>query len=96
MSFLFYLLLTLFLIVAFLLSFVVLIQESKSMGLGSAFGSDNGSSVFGTATADVLKSFTGWMAVVFASLCIILSIWSAAGTQNYMPVPTVIEQASGE
>ena len=85
-----------FLVVCAILSFVVLIQESKSMGLGAAFGSDHGSSVFGTSTADVLKRFTAYMAVVFVGLCVILSIWSSAGNKVIKPVPTVIEQATGQ
>ena len=75
MMFLFYLLLFVFLIVSALLSFVVLIQESKSTGLGASFGGDSGDSLFGTSTAEVLKKFTAYLAVIFLSACVILSLW---------------------
>jgi preprotein translocase subunit SecG len=58
--------------------FVVLIQESKSTGLGASFGGDAGDSVFGTSTADVLKKFTAWLAVVFLGSCVVLSLWTSA------------------
>jgi preprotein translocase subunit SecG len=68
-----------FLIVALVLCAVILMQESKSSGLGASFGGgDPTSSVFGTSTADVLKKFTGWMVALFFTLCIILSLWTSA------------------
>lgn len=96
MSFLFYFTLTIFLIVCILLSFVILIQESKSMGLGAAFGSDHSNSLFGTSTADVLKKFTAYVAFVFVALCVLLSIWSSVDSKEIIPVPTIMEQSSGE
>ena len=56
MSFLFYFFIFIFLFLCALLSFVILIQESKSMGLGASFGGDSGTSLFGTSTAAVLRS----------------------------------------
>ncbi|MDN3504077.1 MAG: preprotein translocase subunit SecG [Rhabdochlamydiaceae bacterium] len=96
MTFLFYLSLIAFLIVCGLLSFVILIQESKSMGLGAAFGSDHGSSVFGTSTADVLKKFTTYVALIFVILCVTLSVWSSAGSKTVLPTPHIIEQSVSE
>ena len=58
MTTLFYIFLFLFLGICALLSFVILVQESKSMGLGASFGGDAGDSLFGTSTAVVLKKFT--------------------------------------
>lgn len=78
MHFLFYLSLALFLILAAILSLVILVQESKSMGLGASFGGDSGESLFGTSTADVLKKFTAWMACVFMILCVLLSFWTGS------------------
>jgi preprotein translocase subunit SecG len=78
MTFLYYTTIILFMLLSALLCFVILIQESKSTGLGSSFGGDSGESLFGTSTADVLKKFTGWLAVVFFSLCVILSLWTNA------------------
>jgi len=51
-------------------------QESKSSGLGSSFGGDSASSLFGSSTADVLKRFTGYLAFFFLLMCLILSLWT--------------------
>lgn len=60
------------------LSLVILVQESKSMGLGASFGGDPGESLFGTSTAAVLKKFTAYLAVIFMAACVLLSIWSGS------------------
>lgn len=78
MTFLYFFLITLFLLLCFVLCFVVLIQESKSTGLGASFGGDGGESLFGASTADVLKKFTAWLAVLFLISCVLLSLWTAA------------------
>jgi preprotein translocase subunit SecG len=78
MTVLFYILLILFLLLCILLSFAVLIQEAKSMGLGASFGGDAGDSLFGTSTAEVLKRFTAYLAGIFLLCCLILSLWSAS------------------
>jgi preprotein translocase subunit SecG len=94
MSFLFYLFLFSFLILCFLMILVILAQESKSMGLGAAFGGDASNSLFGTSTADVLKKFTAYLIAIFMISCIILSLWSGAlGRSKERSVPTVIEEA---
>lgn len=78
MTFLFYTAIFLFLLVCILLCLVILVQESKSMGLGASFGGDPGESLFGTSTAAVLKKFTAYLAIIFVIGCILLSIWSGA------------------
>lgn len=78
MTFLYFFLITLFLLLCFVLCFVVLIQESKSTGLGASFGGDAGESLFGASTADVLKKFTAWLAVLFLISCVLLSLWTSA------------------
>lgn len=78
MTFLYFTFITLFLLLCFVLCFVVLIQESKSTGLGASFGGEAGESLFGASTADVLKKFTAWLAVVFLVSCVLLSLWTAA------------------
>ena len=78
MTALFYVLLLLFLLLCAVLSFAILIQEAKSMGLGASFGGDSGDSLFGTSTAEVLKRFTAYLAGFFLLSCLILSLWSAA------------------
>lgn len=78
MSFLYFTAISLFLVLCTLLCFVVLIQESKSTGLGASFGGESADSLFGTATADVLKKFTAWLAIIFLGACVLLSLWTAS------------------
>lgn len=91
MTFLFYTAMILFVLVSVLLSFVILIQESKSMGLGASFGGDPGDSVFGTSTAAVLKKFTAYLAVIFMVACVVLSIWSGVVGSSPKKAPVQIE-----
>jgi preprotein translocase subunit SecG len=92
----FYFVLTLFLLLCALLTFVVLIQESKSLGLGASFGGDAGNSLFGTATADVLKNFTAWLAIFFVAACILLSFWSERLSKKESFVPPTIEETQAQ
>ncbi|MBF8263912.1 MAG: secG [Parachlamydiales bacterium] len=77
MTVLFYIFLLLFLLLCIILSFAILIQEAKSMGLGASFGGDAGDSLFGTSTAEVLKRFTAYLSGVFLVCCLIISLWCA-------------------
>lgn len=86
----------LFILLCVVLCFVILIQESKSSGLGAAFGGDSGDSLFGTATPDVLKKFTGWLAVAFMVACVLLSIWTTGMSHTAKESGPVIEQLEGE
>ena len=94
MSFLFYSFLFVFLLISVVLCFSILVQESKSMGLGASFGGDAGSSLFGTSTAEVLKKFTAVLGVIFAVCCIILSAWSSIGVSIAPDVAPVTEQVA--
>lgn len=78
MTFLYFLSIGLFMLLCAVLCFVILIQESKSSGLGASFGGEASDSLFGTSTADVLKTFTAWLAFAFFVACILLSIWTAS------------------
>jgi len=78
MTFLFYTTIFIFLILTIVLSLVIMVQESKSMGLGASFGGDPGESLFGTSTAAVLKKFTAYLAIIFMGACVLLSIWSGS------------------
>lgn len=91
MVFLYYLSVVLFMLLAFVLCFVILIQESKTTGLGASFGGDAGDSLFGTSTADVLKKFTAWLAFVFLVCCLILSFWTSALGRSKMTIPHPLE-----
>lgn len=90
MTFIYFLSITVFMILCALLCFVILIQESKSTGLGASFGGEASESLFGTSTADVLKKFTAWLAMIFLVSCVLLSVWTAAmarsKTGNVSPV----------
>jgi len=78
MTFLYFFAIILFLILCVLLCAVILVQESKSSGLGASFGGETQQSLFGTSTADVLKKFTAWLAFIFLLSCILLSLWTTA------------------
>lgn len=77
-TFLYFLALAFFILLCIVLSFVILIQESKSTGLGASFGGDTSDSLFGTSTADVLKKFTAWLSAIFFAACVLLSLWTSA------------------
>jgi len=78
MTAVYYLFLSLFLLITVILCFVILIQESKSSGLGASFGGDTGDSLFGASTPEVLKKVTAWLAVIFLGGCVVLSLWTGA------------------
>lgn len=94
MTFIYFLTIALFLILCALTCGVVLIQESKSSGLGASFGGEASESMFGTSTADVLKKFTAWLGFIFLACCVILSLWTTAmGHSKSVATPeAVIEQ----
>ena len=92
MTFLFYLAVFFFLGICGLICLLVLIQESKSLGLGASFGGDAGDSLFGTSTADVVKKFTAWMAVAFVVGCLLLSFWSENLAAKAVPIPFSMEE----
>lgn len=85
MTFLYYFSIFLFLAICGILCFVILIQESKSTGLGASFGGDATDSVFGTSTAVVLKKFTAYLAAAFFVLCVVLSLWTGALARSSAP-----------
>ncbi|MFC2049167.1 preprotein translocase subunit SecG [Chlamydiota bacterium] len=93
MTVVYYLFLFLFLLISAILCFVILIQESKSSGLGASFGGDTGDSMFGTSTPEILKQVTAWLAVIFLGGCILLSAWTGAmgrpKTPSRPPVETI-------
>ena len=94
MTFIYYAAVIVFMLIAVLLCMVILAQESKSSGLGASFGGDAGNAMFGTATADVLKKFTAWLAVLFFAACILLSFWSSAIGRTQTRSQTVIERSA--
>lgn len=78
LTFLYFTAIVLFILLCVVLCFVILIQESKSSGLGASFGGSASESLFGTATADVLKTLTAWLSAIFLAACILLSLWTSS------------------
>jgi preprotein translocase subunit SecG len=72
---------------------LILIQESKSLGLGASFGGDVSQSFFGTSTPTVLKKITGWLACMFFVSCLFLSYWSENISHKNLKQATYIEEA---
>lgn len=78
MTFIYYFFITLFMILCVLLSAVILLQESKSMGFGASFGGNSSDALFGSSTAQVLKKFTAILATIFLVSCVLLSTWTSS------------------
>ena len=77
MTFLYYLVLGIFLLCSLFLCGIILMQESKSSGLGASLGgADVGNSFFGTSTPDILYRITAYTAVIFMVGCISLSLYT--------------------
>ena len=66
--------LVLFVLVAALMVFVILMQRPKSEGLGAAFGAGVTENIFGAQTTNVLVKFTTWLAGIFFALTFALSV----------------------
>ena len=66
--------LALFVLVAALMVFVILMQRPKSEGLGAAFGAGVTENIFGAQTTNVLVTFTTWLAGIFFVLTFALSV----------------------
>jgi preprotein translocase subunit SecG len=94
MSLIYFVALFLFMGLSGLLCLVILVQESKSLGLGASFGGDPGESLFGTSTAQVLKRFTAYVAAIFLFACIVLSIWTSHVGGGKTPAPLSIEEST--
>ena len=79
MSILISLLLIVEVLSAFLLVVVILVPKSKDQGLGMAFGSGMGESLFGSRAGNVLTRMTITLAAVFMLTTIALGILFAKG-----------------
>jgi len=74
MSILINFLLAMYVLVAVLMTFVILMQRPKSEGLGAAFGGGVTENIFGAQTTNVLVKFTAWLAGIFFAITFALSI----------------------
>ena len=79
MSILITLLLLVEVITAFLLIVVILAQKSKDQGLGMAFGSGMGESLFGSRAGNVLTRMTVTLIIVFTITTVVLGILFSGG-----------------
>lgn len=74
MSFLYYSLVVLFILVAILIIILVLLQKSKG-DIGSAFGGATAQSIFGAGGVDtILTKGTYWFTGIFIVLAIVIAI----------------------
>ena len=96
MTFLFYFVLFCFIAVCGFLVLIIMLQEAKSMGLGSSFGGDSSDSLFGTSTAEVMKKITAYLAAIFLISCVVLSLWTASlgRTKKVSDPKAMIEQTA--
>jgi preprotein translocase subunit SecG len=69
-----------YVLVALLMLFVILMQRPKSEGLGAAFGGGVTDNLFGAQTTNVLTKITAWLAGIFFALTFLLSILYAQRT----------------
>jgi protein translocase SecG subunit len=76
MNFLFYVIMTLFIVVCLFLILLVLIQKGRGGGLASAFGGAGGNTAFGSKTGDVLTWTTSVVFGIFLLLAISLNLLS--------------------
>lgn len=86
MTFFYYLCISLFMLISLLLCGVILLQESKSMGLGASFGGE-AQDIFGTSTAQVLKKITAVLATLFLTSCVFISVWTSSVARKSYPTP---------
>jgi preprotein translocase subunit SecG len=74
MNFIYYTLLTLFMVLSLFMILLVLIQKGRGGGLSSAFGGVGGNTAFGAKTGDVLTWATSIVFGVFLILAIGLNL----------------------
>ena len=77
-TFLFYLTITLFIIVCLFMILLILIQKGRGGGLASAFGGAGGNTAFGSKTGDVLTWATSVVFGVFLLLAVALNLFADA------------------
>ena len=82
MAILLNIILAIYVLVALLMVFVILMQRPKSEGLGAAFGGGVTENLFGAQTTNVLTKITGWLAGIFFALTFLLSILYAQRTNT--------------
>jgi preprotein translocase subunit SecG len=82
MGFLFYLSMTIFLLICLFLIMLVLIQKGRGGGLASAFGGGGGNTAFGSKTGDVLTWATSIVFGLFLFLAVVLNLLANQKSQS--------------
>src|SRR5438477_9984138 len=72
----------LFVLVAVLMVFVILMQRPKNEGLGAAFGGGMTENLFGAQTTNVLQTMTRYLGAIFFILTLLLS-WLYVKQTNF-------------
>jgi preprotein translocase subunit SecG len=80
-----------FLFFSFLLCMLVLAQESRSSGIGAAFGAEAATSLLGGSSAQILKTITAWGALAVLFLCLLFSVWTST-----LPKATIASHVKSE
>src|SRR5262245_52098985 len=97
MTWLFYILLVVFLFICVVLTLLVLIQKGRGGGLASAFGGGSGNTAFGSKTGDVLTWATSVVFGIFLLLAIALNLVAnrlhAATMESPAPLPIPVQPA---
>ena len=96
MSILITLLLIVLVISSLLLIGVILLQRSKSEGLGLAFGASTGESLFGARAGNVLTKITVILGIVFMASALLLGVLYAKKDQPLMDqvTPNLVKSES--
>lgn len=92
MATLYILSIVIFLMLCLLTCMIVLAQESKSSGMGAAFGGESASQVLGSSSADILKKITAIFVLVFLLLSLILSVWTGSFTRKKVGAKTALTE----
>jgi preprotein translocase subunit SecG len=74
---------------AVLLIVLILLQKSKSEGLGMAFGGGAGEALFGARAGNVLTKITVWLSGIFLATTLLIAV-SYAGKQERSIVESTI------
>src|SRR5947207_14541553 len=94
LSFLFYLTITLFILVCVFMILLILIQKGRGGGLASAFGGSGGNTAFGSKTGDVLTWATSIVFGVFLLLAVALNLLADRVNHRGKPTPPINADSS--
>ena len=85
-----------------LLIVIILLQRSKSEGLGLAFGSQMGESLFGARAGNVLVKATVWLGIIFlVNTTVLAKIYSKGSSRSLIsessiPAPMARQVPAGQ